>query len=579
MRKTKLLAAVLAVPLIGGLAVVTAPGAVAQPELAGPVTEFTVLAAEGQSSAAAEQAVRDAGGTVVHSNTAVGLITATAPAQGFAERVVDQTVIEGAARARPIGHSPKRAQAPKPDVVEKENRRSAAQAAPEGKPAAPAPAGLDPMDDQLWGLKSVRSDLARTEQPGDQRVKVGIIDTGVDAAHPDIAPNFDEATSRNFVRDIPADENGNEVDGPCEFRGCVDPVGHDDGGHGTHLAGTIGAAANGFGVSGVAPNVSLVNVRAGQDSGSFFLQPVVDAITYSGDAGLDVTNMSFYVDPWMYNCESNAADSPAEQQEQRTVTKAVNRALKYAHAKGVTQVTSLGNSNSDLGDPQPDVGSPNFPVGNAKERQIDNETCATLPVEGAHTISVGAFGPSQAKADYSNYGTEQISVSAPGGYFRDGFGTDWFSTNENMILSAYPKNVAIAEGMVDEAGDVTPEGIEAGVQKETAPDGRVGYYQYMQGTSMASPHAAGVAAIIVSQFGKESRGEFGMDPDAVRRVLEGTAAKVACPVPRTVDYLDEGRDESYTATCLGTPEFNGFYGHGAVDAYSAVKHGKKFVRG
>jgi subtilisin family serine protease len=65
----------------------------------------------------------------------------------------------------------------------------------------------------------------------------------------------------------------------------------------THVAGTIAAAANGFGISGVAPNVMPANIRAGQDSGYFFLQPVVDALTYAGVAGIDVVNMSFYVDP------------------------------------------------------------------------------------------------------------------------------------------------------------------------------------------------------------------------------------------------------------------------------------------
>ena len=101
------------------------------------------------------------------------------------------------------------------------------------------------------------------------------------------------------------------IDGPCEYAGCVDPADVDDNGHGTHVAGTIGAALNGFGVSGVAPDVDLVNVRGGQDSGYFFLGPVVNALTYSGDVGLDVVNMSFYVDPWLYNCEGGAPeDSP-----------------------------------------------------------------------------------------------------------------------------------------------------------------------------------------------------------------------------------------------------------------------------
>lgn len=84
---------------------------------------------------------------------------------------------------------------------------------------------------------------------------------------------------------------------------------------------------------------------------------------------------------------------------------------------------------------------------------------------------------------------------------------------------------------------------------------------------------------IVSEYGKARRGEFGLGPDAVQRVLEGTAADIACPVPRTVDYLDEGRSDDYTETCTGTPSFNGFYGHGAVDAWSTVTHGKRYVRG
>ncbi len=169
-------------------------------------------------------------------------------------------------------------------------------------------------------------------------------------------------------------------------------------------------------------------------------------------------------------------------------------------------------------------------------------------------------------------------MSAPGGWFRDYFGTPQFRTNENQILSTYPKNVGVDEGNIDAAGNVTPAGVALGVQKACKANGVCGYYQFLQGTSMAAPHATGVSALIVSEYGKYSGNKVTMDPDKVQRVLEGTAFATPCPVPRTVDYLDEGRDATYTATCNGDTAFNGFYGHGIVDAWSAVTHGKKFLK-
>jgi subtilisin family serine protease len=570
--KRKTVLALLAVPVFAGFTVVAMPNAAAQPELSGKTVEYSVLARDGVAVAKAENAVKAAGGKIVRSNAAVGLVTATAPENGFTQRMATSTDVLYASKVRVIGESPDRANDKKVTKENQEHGRSS------GKAAKSQAVGMDPLDSQLWGLSMVRSNLSRTVQPGDDRVKVGVLDTGVDGSHPDIAPNFDAKLSRNFTHDIPTDELGQVVDGPCEFRGCVDPANWDDGGHGTHVAGTIAAAANGFGVSGVAPHVSLVNIRGGQDSGFFFLQPVVDALTYSGDAGLDVVNMSFFVDPWLYNCQNNPADSPEEQAQQRTIVTAMTRALNYAHRKGVTNVVALGNQHEDNGNPLPDTTSPDFPANTARTRTVDNSTCLSMPVEGPHTIGVLALGPSGGKADYSSYGTEQISVSAPGGYFRDYFGTPQFRTNENLILSTYPKNVGIDEGNIDAAGNVTPAGVALGVQKACKANGTCGYYQFLQGTSMASPHAAGVASLIVSEYGKYSGKKVTMDPDKVQRVIEGTAFATPCPVPPTVDYLDEGRDATFTATCVGNTEFNGFYGNGIVDAWAAVTQGKKFAK-
>ena len=113
---------------------------------------------------------------------------------------------------------------------------------------------------------------------------------------------------------------------------------------------------------------TIVNLRAGQDSGYFFLQPTVDALTYAGDNGIDVVNMSYYIDPWLFNCTANPADSPAEQAEQRTIIKATQRALRYARDHGVTLVSAAGNQSTDLGDPVVRRAEPRLPAGRRPRR-------------------------------------------------------------------------------------------------------------------------------------------------------------------------------------------------------------------
>ena len=185
----------------------------------------------------------------------------------------------------------------------------------------------------------------------------------------------------------------------------------------------------------------LVNIRGGQDSGYLFLGPVTNALTYGADIGVDVINMSFYVDPWLYNCTANPADSPEDQLEQRTIIEAMNRALDYAHSKYVTLVGSLGNNHEDLGHPRTDFSSPDFPPGEEYPRPIDNATCWDLPVEGNHVIGVSALGPSTARPTTRTTDSSRSRCPRPVASSVTASGRRRFRTNGNQILSTYPLHI------------------------------------------------------------------------------------------------------------------------------------------
>ena len=142
--------------------------------------------------------------------------------------------------------------------------------------------------------------------------------------------------------------------------------------------------------SGVAPNVTLVNIRAGQDSGYFFLSATANALTYGGDAGLDVVNMSFYVDPWLYNCKGGAPeDTPEQAAEQDVIIEAMNRALDYAHRKGVTLVAALGNKHTRTSPTRgPTTRARTTRPAPSTTATIDNANCLSTCRSRARTSSV-----------------------------------------------------------------------------------------------------------------------------------------------------------------------------------------------
>ena len=570
MRKRMVIAAVVAL-VAGGLLAVVPAGAASD----GKVQEYVVLYEDGASVADAHAAIESLDGSIVEEISQIGLAKVRTSNPSFESDVMDEAALAGAATNQIIGFA-EPAQREKVDDVE-------ALIDAEGTTAAEDVTAVDaePLAGLQWDMEMIHAttDGSYAVDTGNPDVLVGIIDTGIDASHPDLAPNFDAALSRNFTVDDPL------IDGTCASDPdglCTDPANVDEAGHGTHVSGTIAAALNGIGIAGIAPDVTLVNLRAGQDSGFFFLFETLQAYVYAANNGIDVVNMSYFTDPWWANCRDNPLDTPVEQQEQATIIDASNLALNYAYNHGVTLIAAEGNEHTDLGNPTYDAISPDYPPGTAKIRNnIDND-CLVIPTEGDHVMSVSALGPSGRKSYYSNYGLEQTVVSAPGGDRRDFFGTPQYNTPGTRVLSSYPKAVAISDGLIDAGCNV----LNPLAVVDTSGGG-CAVYAYLQGTSMASPHAVGVAALIISAGGTGSGAGFGMAPVKVEKALRKTATDADlffaangedwrdfCPVPPTAfvypDLVGADPNVPFDAVCQGKAKFNGFYGDGVVDALAAA---------
>lgn len=335
----------------------------------------------------------------------------------------------------------------------------------------------DPGEATQWDMAMIKADQSLAINPGSSDVTVGVLDSGIDAAHPDLATQVDADQSVNCT-------DGGQPD--LSATGWL-PTTSD---HGTHVAGTIAAAQNGVGIVGVAPGVRMASVKVVNDDGYIYPEYAICGFVWAGMQRMDVTNNSYYIDPFMYWCE--------DQPDQYAAKEAVRRAVDYSTERGVVHAAAAGNAATDLANNTTDASSPNDST--AVQRVI-NSGCEDLPTELDGVVTVSSLTEATNLSSFSNRGLGKIDVAAPG----------------SAILSTELN----------------------------------GTWDLKSGTSMASPHVAGVLALMKSAH------------------PSWTPAQLEAAVRAQAD------DHECTTTtrgpaCVGGLEENSFYGDGIVDALDAV---------
>jgi subtilisin family serine protease len=468
---------------------------------AGNASTYLVVYRSTSVPAGAAASIQAAGGSIVYSYKQIGVVVARSADPAFASNALKDAQVQGAAATAGF--------ATHLDSVES----SAADAGGPLPDAAPAP-GDDDLSGLQWDMAQIQAPAARATNGGSPSIVVGDIDTGLDYTHPDLAPNVDFADSVSCLGGVP------DTSPSAWF---------DQNGHGTHTAGTIAAAKNTIGIVGVAPNVKIAGIRAGDADGFFFPEAVVCSFMWVGSHHINVTNNSYFADPWLFNCRNDP--------EQRAIWTAERRAIAYAQQQGDVVVAAEGNQADDLAHPTQDATSPDDT--NPVLRQIHND-CAVVPVEVPGVIGVTADGNLQLKSFYSSYGLGSAQLIAPGG---DSILQKTAASPNGRVLSTYPASL-----------------INTCTRKVF--DGAATYC-YLQGTSMASPHVAGVAALVMSQFAN-------LSARGVAARLQATADPLACPSDLSIYAFFPAVDNGAPQVCQGGPAYNSFNGYGQVNALNAL---------
>ncbi|MCT9097508.1 S8 family serine peptidase [Haloarchaeobius sp. HME9146] len=333
------------------------------------------------------------------------------------------------------------------------------------RPTMKQDVGAELEDEPLYGLqwgKEAQNVPEAHEVSRGEGTRVAVIDTGVAAGHPDLAHAVNTDLSQDFTGD---------------GYGAAKPAG---GYHGTHVAGIIASNdQNEAGVAGTAPATEIVDCRVFSPSALASFADILAAAVYSAAIGCDVANMSI-------------GAYPISRKELGSFYgKVVNSVMAYGRRQGTLYVISAGNDAADL---QHDGG------------------VISLPNEASNVMSISATGPvgfgwgddgfeqpPETPAVYTNYGTNAIDVSAPGGnYDPEAAANDVPGWYYDLVLNAISLPVF---------GD---DGSYLGAQHT---------YSWVAGTSMAAPNVAGAAALVASQMSSSNANK-------VRNVLRRTARDV-----------------------------------------------------
>ncbi len=281
--------------------------------------------------------------------------------------------------------------------------------------------------------------------------RVSVIDTGIDPTHPDLAHAVNTELSRNFTSD------GGDFT--------------DSGYHGTHVSGIIAANdQNETGVVGSSPAVDLVACRVfGAEEGAAW-GDILAALVYSVEVGADVANLSLGAYPVPRN-EDNFG---------KFYGGTLNKTMSYARRNGTLVVCAAGNDAADLQHDGNVISVPN-------EASNVMSISATGPI-GFNWGDEGLDAPTTTPANYTNYGTNAIDISAPGGNYEPE------AADEDVLPWYYD------------------------LVYNTVPTW-VGSYAWLAGTSMASPQVAAAAAMVKSV-------NPNYNVNQVRKTLRNTANRV-----------------------------------------------------